>query len=111
MKKPTDKKIKAMSTTLKGAKEAAVLKWEWLCQASLRSVRGMKWPICGFCVFFKYHKRTEECWELGCPLWFCYAGSLFDEAADIAEYGTLAEFRIAANKMLDKIKSVEIKEK
>ena len=102
-----------MSTTLKGAKEAAVLKWEWLCQAPLRSAKSLNWPVCGFCVYYEFPDWSHQCQTRGCVLGLCNRDSLYGAVERKAEtltlgYGTLAEFRTAANKMLDKIKSVKV---
>lgn len=48
MRKPSDAKIKKMSTMLAGALDAAILKYEWMRQASLKSVLGCLWPACGY---------------------------------------------------------------
>lgn len=102
MKKPTDEMIVSMSKTAKGAIDAAILKWEWLCQAPVRSVKSTNWPFCGLCEYYK-----DNCSI--CPLRSCHDfnsphGLVLDKLID--GRGTLAEFRIAAKKMLERIKEI-----
>ena len=112
MRKPTDELITRLSKTKEGAKAAAVLKWEWLVQAPTRSVikyteddrEWYDWPVCGLCCFYNKCKL--------CPLKSCKRESgLYSKAAKAAKridwgFATLTEFRAAAQKMLDKIKSL-----
>ncbi|MGR3292538.1 MAG: hypothetical protein ACUZ9M_00820 [Candidatus Scalindua sp.] len=106
MKKPTKAEIVKMSVTLKGAVKAAIWKWRWICQANKKDMINT-WPKCGLCVYYEY-----DCAD--CPLkscleeddLFCKVGT----ARDLLRCNriTLAQFRIPAKKMLDKIKAIKI---
>ena len=113
MKKPTRKQIGEMSVTREGAVDAAILKWEWLCQATRRQIIAAPWPRCGLCVYYEICEK--------CPLDYCSSSdSLYRKTRAIMEamyyrkgshynphgYG-LYEFRKRANRMLKRIKEID----
>ena len=113
MEKPKDSDIRLMSRTEEGAKVAAIWKWEWIVQATKMEVTVLAetgiflWPECGLCL---YYSDGEDCHD--CPLESCMAEYdsywFVTQAAGQLKAGTftLAEFRVSAQKMLDKIKSL-----